>query len=292
LIWKFNTGNWVGSSPALADGKVYFGTDGSYIDALNAFNGEVLWQYPTIYGVSSSPAIVDGKVYVGSRDLNVYCLNGTTGAQLWKFKTNAWITCSPAVADGKVYVGEGMHVNAHSRNIYCLDALDGSLIWNFTVNYTGLWVSSSPAVAYGNLYVGSDNGFLYVFGSSQGSAPLPPEITVVTPTNRTYNTSSISCVFTADKPSNWTGYNLDGKGNITITGDFTLTDLPNGLHTLTVYANDTLGNMGASETVSFTVAVPESEPAPFPAVPLVAAVAVVAAVAGVGLLFCFQKRKR
>jgi len=40
---------------------------------------------------------------------------------------------------------------------------------------------------------------------------------------------------------------------MTITGNFTINDLPNGTHTLTVYANDTLGNMGASETIVFTV---------------------------------------
>jgi hypothetical protein len=47
------------------------------------------------------------------------------------------------------------------------------------------------------------------------------------------------------------GYCLDGKTNVTITGNITLTGLANGLHNLTIYANDTIGNMGNSENINF-----------------------------------------
>jgi hypothetical protein len=74
---------------------------------------------------------------------------------------------------------------------------------------------------------------------------------------------------------------------MTVAGNTTLADLSMGEHNVTVYAWDTAGNMGASETVTFTVAVP----APFPTVPVAAAsVAVVAAVIA-GLLVYFKKRK-
>ena len=123
--------------------------------------------------------------------------------------------------------------------------------------------------------------------------PIPPvnlvRIKFVSSSNQTYNVSSVSFVFTVGQPTNWTGYSLDGKENITVTGNFTLTDLKNGSHNLTVYANDTYGNMGASEPVSFTVAVPER----FPFVPFaVAAVAVIAIVAVAGLLLYRRKRRR
>jgi N-acetylneuraminic acid mutarotase len=119
----------------------------------------------------------------------------------------------------------------------------------------------------------------------------PPVITVCSPVNETYNASSFSLVFTVNKPSNWAGYSLDDKENITVTGNFTLADLPNGLHTLTVYANDTLGNMGVSETLNFTIVVPEQEPEPFPTVP-VAAIAVVAVIVAASLLVYNKKHKR
>ena len=113
-----------------------------------------------------------------------------------------------------------------------------------------------------------------------------PEIQVLSPVTDSYNESSISLVFTVDKLVDWMGYSLDGKENITVLGNVSLSNLSNGLHNLKVYANDTYGNMGASETVSFTVYVPES----FPTTLVIASV--ISIVGVVGLLVYFKKRKR
>jgi outer membrane protein assembly factor BamB len=55
--------------------------------------------------VYSSPAVANGVVYVGSDDNNTYALNATTGAKLWNFTTGSGVFSSPAVANGTVYVG-------------------------------------------------------------------------------------------------------------------------------------------------------------------------------------------
>jgi N-acetylneuraminic acid mutarotase len=115
----------------------------------------------------------------------------------------------------------------------------------------------------------------------------PPEINIVSPVNQTYNGSSVSLVFTVNKPINWAGYSLDGKDNVTITGNITISGLTNGVHNITVYAKDEFENMSASETISFSVEVP------FPTT-LVAAAASAATIAAVSvtLLVYFRKRKR
>jgi outer membrane protein assembly factor BamB len=70
LKWKFKTGNYVYSSPAIGtDGTVYVG--GSYDHYLYAINsnGTLKWKFLTGNIVKSSPAIgSDGTVYVGSND--------------------------------------------------------------------------------------------------------------------------------------------------------------------------------------------------------------------------------
>ena len=114
----------------------------------------------------------------------------------------------------------------------------------------------------------------------------PPQITLLSPVNQVYNESSVDLVFTTDEAANWTGYSLDGEQNVTVTGNTTIADLPNGSHTLTVYANDTFGSVEASETISFSIA------EPFPTALVVAASGVSAAVIGIGLLVYFKKRKR
>ena len=73
--------------------------------ALNANTGVELWSYAT--GESSSPAVANGVVYVGSEDKKVYALNASTGAKLWRYATGNAVYSSPAVANGVVYVGSG-----------------------------------------------------------------------------------------------------------------------------------------------------------------------------------------
>jgi hypothetical protein len=66
-----------------------------------------------------------------------------------------------------------------------------------------------------------------------------------------------------------------------------LTDLPDGDHNVTVYAQDITGNIGVSEIMDFSVEVPE----PFPNT-LVVAASVSVAIAGVGLFVVYFKRCR
>jgi N-acetylneuraminic acid mutarotase len=117
---------------------------------------------------------------------------------------------------------------------------------------------------------------------------VPPEIKVVSPVNNIYNESSVSLVFTVDKPVNWMGYSLDGQDNITIAGNATLSGLSNGSHNVTVCAKGTFGNEGASETIIFNVEVLE----PFPVVPIAIASITAIVLVGASLLVYFKKRHR
>jgi nitrous oxidase accessory protein len=131
-----------------------------------------------------------------------------------------------------------------------------------------------------------------MYSGNPNADGTPPEITVLSPTSQAYNESNISIVFTLNKPCNWTGYSLNGEENMTVIGNFTLTDLPNGSHNFTVYANDTYGNMGVSQPINFTIAVPQPTPEPFPVVPVAIASVATVAVVGVGLVVYFKKRKK
>ena len=70
---------------------------------------------------------------------------------------------------------------------------------------------------------------------------------------------------------------------MTITGNTTLSGLSSGLHKITVYAKDAFENIGASETIYFSIT------EPFPTM-LVAVAAVAVAVVSVGVLVYFRKR--
>jgi len=114
------------------------------------------------------------------------------------------------------------------------------------------------------------------------------EFSVSLPQNRSYS-GSVPLVFVADRPTEWFSYSLDGLDNVTVAGNTTLTGLIEGWHTITVYANDTLGNAGTSETISFLV---DTQTALFQTLLVAVAVVAVAVVAGAGLLLYHRKRRK
>jgi hypothetical protein len=126
---------------------------------------------------------------------------------------------------------------------------------------------------------------------------VPPIISIVSPENRTYDTTDISLNFTVSEPFSWAGYSLNGHENVTIAGNTTLTGLSDSSYNLRVYAKDTAGNMGYSETVCFSISqetepTPQPEPLePFSTILFVASIVLVVVI-GIGLLLYFKKRKR
>lgn len=127
-----------------------------------------------------------------------------------------------------------------------------------------------------------DNASVY-FAVNDGLAPIISNLSVE---NKTYTQESLSLNFVVDEPTSWIGYCLDGEANVTITENFTLTQLPSGSHTLAVYANDTVGNMGTSPTITFSVA------EPFPTLLVTFSVIILSVVcAGLGLLIYLIRRK-
>lgn len=91
-----------------------------------------------------------------------------------------------------------------------------------------------------------------------------PTITIISPQNNTYRSTNIPLNFTIDEPTTQINYSLNGQANITITENTTLTDVPNGYHSLTLYANDTAGDMSKSDTVFFTIVTSTPSPSPSP----------------------------
>ena len=113
------------------------------------------------------------------------------------------------------------------------------------------------------------------------------DVSVSSPVNQSYS-GSVPLVFIADRPCSWFGYSIDGQENVTVYGNTTISGLSEGWHTVTVFASDTLGNVGASEPISFLVtAQPMLPQMLFAAFAIAAAVAVV-----VGFALYRRKRQR
>jgi hypothetical protein len=117
----------------------------------------------------------------------------------------------------------------------------------------------------------------------------PPVILTYSPTNKANDTPDAPLNFTVNEPVSQITYSLDGQENVTVAQNFTLTGLSSGDYNVTFYATDNAGNIGASETIAFTIAEPQHEP--FPTTLIVASVVTVAGI-GVALIVYFKKRNR
>ena len=56
----------------MIDGTAYFGSNDHYVYAVNIADGVQRWKFKTGSRVTSSPAVYDGRVYFGSYDGNIY----------------------------------------------------------------------------------------------------------------------------------------------------------------------------------------------------------------------------
>ncbi len=66
--------------------------------------GAPQWSSATGLDVYSSPAVANGVVYVGSNDNKLYAFYANNGTKKWDYTTNGDVYSSPAVANGHVYV--------------------------------------------------------------------------------------------------------------------------------------------------------------------------------------------
>ena len=93
------------------------------------------------------------------------------------------------------------------------------------------------------------------------AVPTPtPNITITSPLNSIYASTCVRLDFTVEPEGtvlDWIGYSLDSGANVTIAGNTTVFDTlgvtPPCDHNIVVYANDTDGNMAASNTGYFTM---------------------------------------
>jgi len=92
------------SSAAVTSTRVVVGGRDKMVHGLT-LDGKEAWTFATRARVESSPAIAGGRVFVGSNDGRFYVLGLNDGAKLWEFNAGAPLSASPAIANGRIVIG-------------------------------------------------------------------------------------------------------------------------------------------------------------------------------------------
>ncbi len=84
-----------------------------------------------------------------------------------------------------------------------------------------------------------------------GYGTVPPSLQLTSPGNQTY--SNVTLSFSTNRVTDWIGYSLDSKANVTVTSEVSFFNLAQGGHSIVLYGNDSLGNMGTTNKVFFSI---------------------------------------
>lgn len=172
LLWRFQTGGPVWSSPVVSDGTVYVGSADGGLYALDADSGARRWHADVGSPVGSTPAVAGGAVIFTSRDGVVHALDAESGEVRWRVETGALLPwtwgfegwdlylSSPVVQDSLVIVGAG------DGAIYALTLEGGEETWRFQTEGR---IRSTPAIADGTVFAGSTDGRVYALALADGS---------------------------------------------------------------------------------------------------------------------------
>src|SRR5438309_5657575 len=171
-MWRFPTGSFVYSSPAVSDGLVFVTSYDRNAYAIDEYSGQQKWSFNTGSVIFSSPAVANGIVYFASRNGGIlYALNEQTGNEVWgRGYANYFIASSPVVADGKVFYSSWCSASCFQNGQFvALDASTGAVVWgNATLPSAPL--SSSPAVDNGRVFFGLDDGSVTALNETNGKA--------------------------------------------------------------------------------------------------------------------------
>jgi len=175
---------------------------------------------------------------------------------------------------------------------------------SYSVDLSDVWGGNLSitvyAVGLGTILTGQEivNPYMYIYYDRFEMASystvsfikdlVPPRVSVLSPQNTTYTAPDVKLDFTVNEGVSQILYSLDNKGNQTISGNFTLTGLLDGEHSVTLFVADLAGNAVSSKTLFFDVNSPE----PFPIVPVAVATVISLILLCTGLLVYLKKRHR
>ena len=160
-----------GVQPVIADDKVFLGTLGGQLHAINAGTGKDAWCYLAGSPVLHAAAVEGSRVFFGTADGSLHAVNCADGKRAWRFKTGAAVWNAPAVHAGIVCFG------SRDGHFYALAAESGRIRWAVDL---GAPILNSPAVdaRAGRIYVGTEAMCIHAFRLPNGeplwkTEPLP-----------------------------------------------------------------------------------------------------------------------
>lgn len=167
IAWTFTSSGPISAEAAIANGRVYVGTNKGTLHCLDAKTGKEIWHFETKDTISAAPAVTSALVYVSSNDGKLYALKADTGAPAWEFGTEDKISSGATLIKSPISSDDWVLLNGYDGTTRVLQAADGKVVWTYkSDNY----VNGSPAVVDGRFLVfGGCDAQLHVINLKDGT---------------------------------------------------------------------------------------------------------------------------
>ena len=152
------------SSPTVAAGILYVGSDDNHLYALDAGTSELRWKFDTGDPVQYQPTVNEGIVYVNARvgdEHKLHALDAVSGERIWVAEVAVAFTLesAPTVAGSQVYAA------SLTGDLYALNALTGEVVWTFDPSTDP---TAPLTVAGGKVYLTAASSDIYALDEASG----------------------------------------------------------------------------------------------------------------------------
>jgi outer membrane protein assembly factor BamB len=166
LLWSFQTGSEIISSPVLGLGRAYVGSTDGKVYSVDLSDGRKVWEYDTGDDIEASPLLLDDAVYIGNLSGNFYSLDALTGQLRWKYKCDNSIYGSANWAKTSEEKETSVFVGCYDNRVYCFEASTGTLKWAYeTENY----INGAPSTDGIQVVFGGCDELLHIISVSDGA---------------------------------------------------------------------------------------------------------------------------
>ena len=168
VIWRYRTDGPILSSPVVAGGRVFVGSNDNRVHCVDAATGEPVWTFTTPDDVEAPPLAIDGRVIVGSANGTLYAIDAGTGQGVWTYESGDRILGAanfyrPPSGPLRLLVG------SYDRQLHCVDAASGEKVWSVA---TEDYINGAPAVVNDAVVFGGCDGQIHVVSALTGRARI------------------------------------------------------------------------------------------------------------------------
>jgi outer membrane protein assembly factor BamB len=170
-LWRKSLPSRAESSPLVVRDRMYFGTEGGTLFAVDVRNGKTIWQTDLGGEIKAAPAFEDGTIYVGDYAGKMNAVRASDGAVRWQTSDlgsglagSGRFYSTPAIAFGRVFAG-----NVDGR-VYSFDQKSGQIAWTFSAGnyvYSGI-AAGQTAGTKPSVYFGSHDKNVYAVNARTG----------------------------------------------------------------------------------------------------------------------------